>query len=149
MRVFRPVYENQKGRNVVRIFALGFAGLLAFAGLAEAAIYECEIKNRSRDGVVPPKYWVILENNDQQVSVFDGRIAQLYGENALPVRSTRRGENKFMLKYKLEEVPGTDGPMAIDYRATFDRAALTVRVNGVVSGYANNSHGSGACKKIR
>ena len=131
---------------------LGFlstAIFLASTLVAQAAVYECEMTNRSRDGWVAPKSWIEISENDTKVKMYDGAIATQTGKKSMPVQFKRRGENKFLVKYKLEDMKGSQGATTIEYHVSFDRAALTMRYRAYVHGYDNNTFGSGTCKKTR
>lgn len=142
--------QNQPvGQQTMKLGFLSTAIFLASTLVAQAAVYECEMTNRSRDGWITAKSWVEISDDSTEVQMYDGHIASVVGKKSMPVQFKRRGENKFMVRYTLEDLAGSQGGTTVDYRATFDRAALKIRYQAFVRGYDNNTNGSGTCKKIR
>ena len=123
-------------------------GLLALVIPAEAAVYECTMSSRSRDNWVAPKMWIDMRETNV-VKVYDGHVERSKGDAAYPVNYTMRGQTRYMMKWTLDGLQGTQDENTVDYSATFDRAAQTISVRARVRGYDNNAHGRGNCALLR
>ena len=123
----------------------GVIALMAFPGLASAAVYECSV-TKSNSSYIPEIVIIDYNASSGEVTVIDPVIKHFVG-GAISGEVATENNKRITFKWSIDGTKA-DAQKHVNwhYRATYLKGSSKLVITGKPLGYTNNFRGNGACK---
>lgn len=104
----------------------------------------CNVRDTG-DGFMSPVIVFRFPDDGSKPEVFDVIIDEVY-EQPIPLRARQRADGRYILSWRVSNIPARPRPATIGYRAVLNEARTQVSVSGSIRGVLNSINGKGQCQ---
>ncbi|MFW8636838.1 hypothetical protein [Cribrihabitans pelagius] len=139
---------TQENIDIKALFLPVLLSLLAPAAFAGGVSYDCEVKSHTRNGWIPPRVLLQVDEAAGKVGVFDGLIKEVQGAPlVLPYEANSKGKVK--LRWKVKDAPALRGSIPVTFSGSFEPSNGKLRLRAIVHGADNTPSGTGKCQPAK
>ncbi|MEM8655491.1 MAG: hypothetical protein AAGF36_12170 [Pseudomonadota bacterium] len=103
----------------------------------------CNVRDTG-DGFMSPVIVFRFPDDGSGAEVFDVFIDEVY-EKPIAMRARQRQDGKYILSWRVSNIPARPRPATIGYRAVLNADRTAVTVSGSIRGVLNSINGKGQC----
>ncbi|WP_299614021.1 hypothetical protein [uncultured Tateyamaria sp.] len=104
----------------------------------------CNVKDTG-DGFISPVIVFRFPDGGGSPEVFDVFIEETKGA-PIPLRVRQRNDGRYVLTWRVSNLPARPRPATIGYRAVLNEARTQVTISGSIRGVLNSINGRGQCQ---
>ncbi len=124
------------------------ASFVALAGTPALAFnFVCQVKDMA-GGVISSVVAMSYDEGSDKALVFDG-VIKAATDKPMAAKIKDRGNGKYRLTYRVNDIPTTTRKVDINYRIEIDTRTKAMTMRGLIPGVENSIIGKGQCETAK